>query len=117
MAKVIEFNPNKASLLQGSWENVWKRLTESKEKAIWVKLAITPGLFDHSGTWAAGINRAMQIGYLEIKASLSSDNNIYLKVLIDQNMGDGDGFGVGPDDYLEGKVSPDGTFIEPLHID
>jgi hypothetical protein len=37
-------------------------------------------------------------------------------VLVDENMGDEDGFGVEPDDYLVGVVAPNGTFIEPLHI-
>lgn len=44
------------------------------------------------------------------------DGNIYLSSLIEQNMGDCDGFGIEPDDYLVGEVAPDGTFIEPLHI-
>ena len=77
---------------------------------------MTPDLFDHSGTWASGIVRAKERGYLEIEAWLGNDNNVHLSVIIDQDTGDGDGFGVEPDAYLLGIVAPDGTFIEPLHI-
>lgn len=42
------------------------------------------------------------------------DGNIYLSVLVDENLGDEDGFGVEPDDYLVGIVAPDGTFVELL---
>lgn len=51
-----------------------------------------------------------------MKAKCMDDGNIYLSSLIEQNMGDCDGFGIEPDDYLVGVVAPDGTFIEPLHI-
>ena len=66
---------------------------------------------------AAGIVRAKGRGYLEIEASLGDDHNIHLSVLIDQNDPDKDCFGAEPDDYLVGIVAPDGTFIEPLHVE
>lgn len=63
----------------------------------------------------------LRIGYgvrcLEMEASLGDDGNIHLSILSDMNMGDEDGFGVEPDEYLVGTVSPMGTIIKPLHIE
>jgi hypothetical protein len=117
--KMIDYEPNKAYLVSGSWLDVssgLKNPKKAKRQSVWVKLEITPDLFDHADSSAAGIIRAYERGYLEIKASLNDDGNIYLSVLVDQNMGDEDGFGVEPDSYLEGVVALDGTFVEPLHI-
>lgn len=106
----------KACPLHGSWLGVWNQVKMRKGRPMWIKLKLTPDLFAYAGTCAAGIVRAMERGYLEIKASLLFDNYVHLSVLIDENLGDEDGFGVEPDEYLEGVVAPDGTFIEPLHI-
>ena len=111
-----EYKPNTAYPLHGSWMGVWNQVMQRNGKAMWIKLALTPDLFDHSGTWASGIVRAQERGYLEIEAWLGDDNYVHLSVLINQNGGDEDGFGVEPDDYLEGIVAPDGSFVEPLHI-
>ena len=111
-----QFESNKAYPRHGSWLEIWERVKIKKGKAIWIELELTPDLFDHVKYNAFGIDRAESLGYLEIEAWLEKDNNIHLSVLVQQNMGDEDGFGVEPDDYLVGTVAPDGTFIEPLHI-
>ena len=41
--------------------------------------------------------KACERGYLEMEASHMEDGNIYLSVLVDENLGDEDGFGVVPD--------------------
>lgn len=70
------------------------------------KLGATPDLFDHLGTLTSVIVRAKERGYLEMQAWLGDDNNVHLSVIIDQDTGDYDGFGVEPDDYLVGIVAP-----------
>lgn len=112
----VVYKPNTAYPLKGDWNAVWKQVKSHSGTPVWIKLAVTPDLFVKAGTCAAGINRALEKGYLEIMASLTDKDTVGLRVLIDQNMGDSDGFGVEPDDYLVGEVSPDGTFIVPLHI-
>lgn len=109
------YEPNRAYPTSGTWGELYERVRRYNGKPMWVKLIVTPDLFDH--VWdAAGVVRAKKKGYLEIEASFRDDKNIYLEVLIDVNMGDEDGFGVEPDDYLGGIVSPSGSFVEPLHI-
>ena len=110
------YAPNKAYLLRGSWLGVWNQVKQRKGMPVWIKLELTPDLFAHAWDGAAGIIRAKERGYLEIEARLGYDHNIHLSVLIDQNGPDEDGFGVEPDDYLVGIVTPYGTFIEPLHV-
>lgn len=120
MATIVKkknYDPNKAYLLHGSWLGVWNQVKKRKGKPVWIKLELTPELFVHTWEGAAGVIRAKERGYLEIEASLGDDNKIHLSVLIDQNGPDEDGFGAEPDDYLVGIVAPDGTFIEPLHIE
>ena len=115
-----KYDPNKAYLVSGSWLGVssgLKNPKKSKRKSVWIKLELTPDLFSHVSYGVSGIDRAYEKGYLEMEASRMEDGNIYLSVLIDQNMGDEDGFGVEPDDYLVGVVALDGTFIKPLHIE
>lgn len=114
--KAKNYTPNTAYPTHGNWAEVWNQVKQLEGKPIWIELELTPDLFDHSGTWASGIVRAKERGYLAIQAWLGDDNNVHLSVIIDQDTGDGDGFGVEPDDYLVGIVAPDGTFIEPLHI-
>ncbi len=110
-----EYKDNTAYPTSGTWGETYERIRRYNGKPVWIKLKITPSLF--SNVWdAAGVVRAKENGFLEIEASFSEDKNIYLEVLIDENMGDEDGFGVEPDDYLVGVVAPNGTFIEPLHI-
>lgn len=75
------------------------------------------GLAGFDGTRAAGIRQAIEQGYIAMDASLLSDGTIYLSTFVEEGyMGDEDGFGVEPDDYLVGAVASDGTFITPLHI-
>lgn len=94
-----------------------KQLVERKGKDLPIKLRVTPGLFDHSGTWAAGIRKAIERGYIEMNVHLLEEGKIYLSAFVEEGyMGDEDGFGVEPDVYLCGSVSIDGTFITPLHI-
>lgn len=115
--KDIEYKPNTAYPLHGTWETIMKQLVERKGKELPIKLLVTRGLFDHSGIWASGIRQAIEQGYIAMDASLLSDGNIYLSTFVEEGyMGDEDGFGVEPDDYLVGTVAPDGTFITPLHI-
>ena len=110
-----EYKENTAYPTYGTWGEMYERIRRYNGKPVWIKLKITPSLF--SNVWdAAGVVRAKENGFLEIEASFSEDKNIYLEVLIDENMGDEDGFSVEPDDYLVGVVAPNGTFIEPLHI-
>lgn len=116
MTKIKKYFPNKAYPLSGSWQGVCNKAKKAKGKPVPVALRLTPDLLEHVSWSAAGIRRAYEIGYLEMKAESMEDGNIYLSSLIEQNMGDCDGFGVEPDDYLVGVVAPDGTFIEPLHI-
>ena len=108
--------PNRAYPTSGTWEVLYARVRNHNGKPVWIKLKVTPDLFNHAWESAAGVVRAKEKGYLEIEASFREDKNIYLEVLIDENMGDEDGFGVEPDDYLVGIVAPNGTFVEPLHI-
>ena len=114
--RIQMFVPNRAYPKSGTWEALYARVRNHNGKPVWIKLKVTPDLFNHTWESAAGVVRAQEKGYLEIEASFREDKNIYLEVLIDENMGDEDGFGVEPDDYLVGVVAPDGTFIEPLHI-
>lgn len=115
--KDTEFKPNAAYPLHGTWETIMKQLVELKGKKLPIKLRVTPGLFRDSDTWATGINKAIEQGYIGMDALLLSDDKIYLSTFIEEGyMGDEDGFGVEPDNYLCGTVSPDGTFIEPLKI-
>jgi hypothetical protein len=115
--KDTEFKPNTAYPLHGTWGTIMKQLVERKGKDLPIKLRVTPGLFDHSGTWAAGIRQAIEQGYIAMDSSLLSDGTIYLSTFVEEGyMGDEDGFGVEPDDYLVGAVASDGTFITPLHI-
>lgn len=94
-----------------------KQLIERKGKEFPVKLRLTPGLFDHSGTWASGIKEAMELGYMEMNAKLLDGDTIYLYAFVEYGYrGDEDGYGVEPDEYLAGTVAPDGTFVTPLHI-
>lgn len=116
MTKDKQFEPNKAYPRHWSWQDVWEQVKMKNGKSIWIELELTPDLFDHVKYNVFGIERAEILGYLEIEAWLGKDNNVHLSVLVQQNMGDEDGFGVEPDDYLVGTVAPDGTFIEPLHI-
>ncbi len=115
MTAILLYEPNRAYPTSGTWEELYERVRRYNGKPVWVKLKVTPDLFDH--IWdTVGVARAKEKGHLEIEASFCEDKNIYLEVLIDENMGDEDGFGVEPDDYLVGIVSPSGTCIEPLHI-
>lgn len=119
MATIVKqknYDPNKAYLLRGSWLGVWNQVKRSKGRSVWIKLELTPHLFDQAWEGAAGIIEAKERGYLEIEARLGYDNKIHLSVLIDQNGPDEDGYGVEPDDYLVGIVAFDGTFIERLHV-
>ena len=109
------FIPNRAYPTSGTWGEMYERVRRYNGKPVWVKLKVTPDLFDHA--WdAAGVVRAKEKGFLEIEASFREDKNICLEVLVDENMGDEDGFGVEPDSYLVGTVSPSGEFSKPLHI-
>lgn len=115
----IVYEPNKAYLTSGSWLGVSSRLhnsSEGKGNSVWIRLELTPGLFSHVYYEPPGIALAYEKGYLEMEASRNGDGNIYLSLLVDDNMGDEYGFGVEPDSYLVGVVAMDGTFIEPLHI-
>lgn len=116
MTKTKKYFPNKAYPVPGSWQGVFNKAKKAKGKLVTVTLRLTPGLLDHIFWSADGIRRAYENGYLEMKAECMDDGNIYLSSLIEQNMGECDGFGVEPDDYQVGIVAPDGTFIEPLHI-
>ena len=103
----------------GAWQGVCsalKNLKASKRGTAWVRLEVTPDLFSHVYRTILDVDLACERGYLEMEASHMEDGNIYLSVLVDENLGDEDGFGVEPDDYLVGIVAPDGTFVEPLHI-
>lgn len=111
-----EYKPNTAYPVGMSWQDVMEQLKHLNGKSMWIELELTPDLFKPSVTGAAGVCEALRIGYLGIFAKLQQDGNVSLCVLIDENMGDEDGFGVEPDDYLVGTVSPDGTFIERLHL-
>lgn len=116
MAKTKKYFPNKAYPVSGVWQKVYNKAKKAKGKPVPVALRLTPGLLEHVAWSADGIRIAYENGYLEMKAKCMDDGNIYLSSLIEQNMGDCDGFGIEPDDYLVGEVAPDGTFIEPLHI-
>lgn len=109
--KKKDYNPNKAYLWSGSWLGIHNKLKGRKGKSVWVKLETTPGLYGldgdpNDGSWGR---------CLEMEASMNDEGNIRLRLLVDTNMGDEDGFGVEPDEYLVGTVSHDGTIIEPLH--
>ena len=114
--KYKEYEPNKAYPTSGMWIGTYNRVKHAKGKPIWIRLEVTPDLFSHVHWSPVGIVEALEKGYLEIEASHMGNGNVRLSVLIDENMGDEDGFGVEPDDYLEGIVAPDGSFVEPLHI-
>lgn len=109
------FKENTAYPTTGTWGDTYERIRMYNGSPVWIKLIVTPSLFENA--WdASGVIRAKEKGYLNIEASFREDKNILLEVLVDENMGDEDGFGVEPDDYLVGVVAPDGTFVEPLHI-
>ena len=114
--KFLEFEPNKAYPLSGRWNGLYNRVSSHRGKPVWVKLALTPDLFSEVGWTPRGITEALEKGYLDIQAQSNGDGNIFLSVMIDENLGDEDGFGVEPDDYLVGVVARDGTFIEKLHV-
>ena len=116
MTKTKKYYPNKAYPISGVWQGVYNKAKKAKGKPVPVALRLMPGLLEHVAWSADGIRIAYENGYLEMKAKCMDDGNIYLSSLIEQNMGDCDGFGIEPDDYLVGVVAPDGTFIEPLHI-
>ena len=84
IVKKMNYDPNKAYLLRGSWLGVWNQVKQRKGKPVWIKLELTPDLFVQAWEGAAGIVRAKERGYLEIEASLGDDHNIHLSVLIDQ---------------------------------
>lgn len=105
--------PKKAYLRSGSWQEIYDKLKEGKVRSIWVKLEITPGLYDL--TESLWDNSSNHENYTMMEASLYK-GNIDLSVLYEMNTGDEDGFGVEHDKYLVGTVSPDGTIIRPLHI-
>jgi len=117
MRKEEIYQPNKVYPISGSWLDVYNSIKNPKRTSVWIKLELTPDLFSHVQWEASGIIRARENGYLEIEAWRSPDGNVRLSVLVEQNMGDEDGFGVEPDEYLVGIVAPDGTFVEPLHIE
>lgn len=120
MKKGKIYESNKVYPTSASWLSVYnstKNAKRPKRTSVWIKLRLTPDLFSHVQWEAPGIVRARERGYLEIEAWRRPDGNVRLSVLIAQNMGDEDGFGVEPDEYLVGIVAPDGTFIEPLHIE
>ena len=120
MKKGKIYEPNKVYPTSASWLSVYnstKNPKRPKRTSVWIKLRLTPDLFSHVQWEAPGIVRAREKGYLEIEAWRRPDGNVRLSVLVEQNVGDEDGFGVEPDEYLVGTVAPDGTFIEPLHIE
>lgn len=109
--KKKEYSPDKAYLWSGSWLGIHNKLKGRKGKSVWVKLETTHGLYgvdedSIQGPWG---------NCLEMEATLGDDGNIHLSVIADMNMGDEDGYGVGPTEYLVGTVSPTGTIIETLH--
>lgn len=113
-----KFLPNKIYLASKSWLGVYSRLKKNKhgERDVYIEVKVTPDLFSHLGEGSCAIARAEERGYLVMKASRMEDGNVRLSALTDQNMGDEDGFGVEPNEYLVATVTPDGTFIEPLHF-
>ena len=111
--KKKDYSPNKAYLWSGGWLGIYNRLKGRKGKSVRVKLETTPGLYGIDGNpeereWCMCLEKEARIG---------DDGNIHLSVLSDVNMGDEYGFGVEPDEYLVGTVSPMGTIIMPLHIE
>ena len=112
---MAEFKENTAYPTTRTWGDTYERIRRYNGSPVWIKLIVTPSLLENA--WdATGVIRAKEKGYLDIEASYREDKNILMEVLVDENMGDEDGFGVESDDYLVGVVAPNGTFIEPLHI-
>lgn len=109
------YEPNKAYVLYGKWEEVRNQLNKRNNKPVRVKLKLTPWLFQDGWDSAEGIARAKELGYMEMETWLGEDNNFHLRAWIDEDRGDEYGFGMD-DHILVGIVGPDGVFVEPLHI-
>lgn len=108
----------KAVPLNATWESLYQKVKEKKGKPVWIKLQMTIDLLSHVPYQEYdGIIEAKSNGYLEIKASMDKEGNVSLFRCIQQDLGDEDGFGVEPDEYMYGIVGSDGYFIKPLYVE
>ena len=106
----------KAVPRNGTWEELYQKVKEKKGRILWIELKVTDDLFSGIIGRYDGIERAEYHGYLEIEAKLDEEGNVRLFECVQQNCGDEDGFGVEPDDYMYGKIGPDGYFVEILQV-
>ena len=100
-----------------TWESLYQKVKEKKGKYVWIKLQMTNDLLSHVPYQEYdGIIEAKNKGYLAIEASVDKEGSLSLSRCIQQNLGDEDGFGVEPDEYMYGIIGSDGFFIKPLYV-
>lgn len=100
-----------------TWEELYQKVKLKKGRGVTIELKVTEDLFSGIAWLYDGIERAKDQGYLSIEAKLDNDVNVSLFRCIQHNLGDEDGFGVEPDEYMYGIIGSDGYFIKPLYVE
>lgn len=109
--KVIKAIPR-----HGTWEALYERVKKARGEPVWMELKVTPELFEGLRNYDL-IYEAKRRKFLAIEGRLDEVGNVRMEMCVQQNNGDGDGFGVEPDDYMCGVIGPDGIFVKPFCVE
>ena len=106
--KVIRVRP-----ARGGWQKYYMKMKRNPLSEVEVPLIVTPEMYENLPSLPEGIKEKDLEAVITFRGRYS-DGNVFISSLIQQNTCDEDGYGMEPDDYLCGVVSPDGIFISLL---
>lgn len=99
-----------------SWERLLDFLQANPNESFQVYIPITAASFADLRKYNKEIPALVADAYIYARATLTNRLIEVLYCIEDRGLGDEDGFGVEPDEWLVGKMDLEGNFVEKLHL-
>lgn len=106
--KVIRVRP-----VRGRWKKYYMKMKRDPRSEVEISLIVTPDMYKNPPCFPEGFKEEDMKTVITFQGRYSN-GNVFISSLIQQNTCDEDGYGMEPDDYLDGVVSPDGIFLSLL---
>ena len=98
------------------WDKLLRFLKIKKDSSCKVYIPVTADSFDDLGKYNKEICKLVREGYVYGYAKLVGDTVEAKYCIEDRGVGDEDGYGVEPDEWLIAKLDLNGNYIERFHL-
>jgi hypothetical protein len=99
-----------------SWERLLDFLQANAGESFEVYIPVTETSFADLREYSKKIPALVTSGYIYAQATLEGSVIEVRYCIEDRGLGDEDGFGVEPDEWIAGKMDLQGNFVEKLHL-